>query len=128
MKDLFSIPDGYEIAGTASYIDYIVRLKQNYDTSGSDIPFDQNSWAVIIHEALHYFQFVSSLDGISWFLFGLDWTDKLRDATHSYSGKIKIPLTDNLNDHFLKSIERFSNFKAHELLHFQGNPELRDAP
>lgn len=110
------------ILGEASWTNCVIRI---YESRIKEIYPCQDSFRrrlVLLHEFYHYFQFVSTLDGISWFIQGLLWSDKLRNCLPRVNGPIPIPLLKSNVNELQEAISNWHTFNRTANLYINGIP------
>ena len=79
---------------------------------------------VILHEAIHYFQLATTLDGYRWFRSSLHWTDALREDLRISKGVIEIPFVISLPEEFSNSLNKYLMCRAEEELFLSGQYKI----
>lgn len=121
-SEFFASPTGYEIGGNISWVNQIIsvcRASGNF-TNEEKIRHE----LIVAHEYVHYYQLISTLDGMSWFFRSIEWTDKLRIAAQGFSGKLELPVIQSRNPQFAQAISEFIDVMADEKLFMEGKASV----
>lgn len=112
-----------EDLGNASYLDHSIwvslhRDQQQHLSTPPEI--------VMIHELVHFAQFIGTIEGAYWLIKNLEWIDDLRIFLSGSTLPVKIPVRENVDDNFASLIKRWKNYVGVNQLFIFGSNQGRD--
>jgi len=107
--DYFMNAYGLSIDGTISWRTQAIRMSTSVSPSLPDEEVCQYN-AALAHELIHYFQFISTLDGIDWFFQTLKWTDAIKSHLKKNKGSICLPLYKPENPKYSSVVNAYNYY------------------